>query len=419
MSRWLSENIANIELQHIPQFGGEVYYVSTSKGSDSNDGKSPETAFVTIGKAITEMSDGDAINIMAGTYTETGLDLSNDFAEMWCEIGTLIDPASGTALTVSGASCKISGRLKITPDDSAIGLLVSGAECGIDDVKVVEGSHNFSITGSGVVLNRCAAGFPKTGTAGFNLAGAQARLRMCTTIGDTTSYGYWINGTVDTGLLTDCTSVGHQTSGYTIATGSKDWTILDCSSGAGDGKWTDADNNSTWSNFSYDNEKYKRIDFDGNAGDIYQAAAADGTHYNLFKITGAVNIHNISAHVEEVMPAIASVVNLELESDNNSIDITDAAGAPDLNGLVVGTILERRSDATDPLEIGEPDSVCAVIENTNFRDPKIPITLVEDDSSHTYIQMVCAAAMNGGGTGKIHWHIEWEPVTCSGFVSPA
>ena len=117
---------------NIPKFGGQIWYVDKGSGSNSNGGGTPNDAFETIGAGFTAMASGDAVSVKAGTYTELGLDLGSattkDYVEMWCEVGVLIDPASGTALTVSGASCRISGDLKITPAPAgAMGLFITGA----------------------------------------------------------------------------------------------------------------------------------------------------------------------------------------------------------------------------------------------------------------------------------------------------
>ena len=119
-------SIGNTSTANVPQFGGSIWYVSKSDGDDGNSGETPSQAFETIGAAITASSAGDAINIMAGTYTETGLDIANDAVKLWCEIGTIIDPASGTALTLSGDYCKLLGQAKIMPAAGSVGLLLSG-----------------------------------------------------------------------------------------------------------------------------------------------------------------------------------------------------------------------------------------------------------------------------------------------------
>ena len=93
--------------RHVPAFGGGIWYVNKGEGDDGNSGHTPHEAFETIGAGIAAASSGDAITVRAGTYTEEGLDLSLDALELWCEIGVLIDPAAGTALTVSGNSCRI------------------------------------------------------------------------------------------------------------------------------------------------------------------------------------------------------------------------------------------------------------------------------------------------------------------------
>lgn len=49
---------------------GNTWYVATT-GADGNDGKSPQTPFLTIGQAITKGAAGDNIIIGPGTYTIT------------------------------------------------------------------------------------------------------------------------------------------------------------------------------------------------------------------------------------------------------------------------------------------------------------------------------------------------------------
>ena len=107
-------NATNTVDTQIPKFIGTIWYVDADIAA-SGAGQSPETSFKTIGEAITAASAGDAITVKSGTYTETGLDLNQYGQEIWFEIGALIQPATGTALTVSGSSCKIKGMCKIIP----------------------------------------------------------------------------------------------------------------------------------------------------------------------------------------------------------------------------------------------------------------------------------------------------------------
>jgi len=79
-----------------------IRYVNGVAGLDTNGGLSPTDPLATIGAAISACAIGDAINVFSGTYTETGMDVNVDAAEVWFEIGVIIDPAAGTALTLSG-----------------------------------------------------------------------------------------------------------------------------------------------------------------------------------------------------------------------------------------------------------------------------------------------------------------------------
>jgi len=220
-------------IRHIPKFVGEIWFVNGAVAA-SGDGKSPDAAFKTITEATDASGVGDAITVAASTYVENVV-MSKNYVELWTEIGTIIDPAANVGITVSGNACRVRGEVKVTPN-AAVGVLVTGNECVLSDVKVFGGTDSFHITGSGTLLNRCAAGFPSIGNSGYNIQGAQSRLNDCSTVGNTDTYGYRINNEVDTGVLRNCTSVGHAESGFYIDTLSTDWTLLNCSSGAGDGK---------------------------------------------------------------------------------------------------------------------------------------------------------------------------------------
>lgn len=80
---------------------------------------------------------------------------------------------------------------------------------------------------------------------------------------------------------------------------------------------------------------------------------------------------------------------------------------------VVGTVYAKESTSGDPLEVGEPDTTPAIVENASFNDPRNPIILIEDDGADIYIQAVISDAV---ASGVIHWHVEWEPITDDGFI---
>ena len=387
---------------HDPKFGGDIWYVRKDTGDNDNSGFTPTAAFETIGAAITAASAGDAINVKAGTYTETGLDMNLAGLELWCEIGVLLDPASGTALTVSGASCRIKGDVKITPDPGAeIGLLVTGAECSIEGVKVLSGTDNIRVTGAGVIMTRCASGFPSAGNDAYDIQGLQGRYINCNTVGNTTSYGFHITGGVDTGVLENCTSAGNQTSSFHIATGSSAWTLMHCSSGAGDGRWADIDHANVWSDFHYSDEIHSTTTFSGAT-----------TEWNIYTVTGAVRISEIYGVVETVIPGTNSTIHLELEGSGSTVDITDGPGV-DIINAVAGAILVRNGPSTDVLDLANPDSTPALAENTTWKDPKTAIDIVAADDDTTYVRCVISAAL---ASGAIDWHCKWEPLSDDGFL---
>lgn len=393
--------------KNIEKFGGNIYYVSNTYGDDTYNGTDPTQAFASIGKAISEISAGDAITIMAGNYTEEGLDLDTNNTEIWFEIGSQLSPTGGTCLTVSGNFCRVTcpeGALKVNPVSGQTGILVSGNFCYLNEIRVAAnnlGQLGFDITGSGADLRRCRCSAPTL--AAFKIQGDTAKLEDCCTGGDSgnTSYGFLMTNSCDKTRIKNCGSQGHSAGGYYVVAGCTNGVIEGCYSGGGDGKWRDEDNSFVWSNFSYERYLFNRSILNGS------------TTYNLFKITGAVKVYNIFGHVTTIIANTSSSINLELYSTNASLDITATGGAPDIQADVVGTVYAKESVTTDPLEKGEPNNTPAVIENTNYRDPKNPIILVEDDAADTYIQLVLSDAV---ASGAIQWHIEWEPITDDGFV---
>jgi len=409
--------------QNIPQFGGTIYYVSANSGNDANTGLSPNVPLATIGAAIAKLTMGDAVNIEAGTYTETGLDLNVNGCELWFELGAVIDPATGTALTVSGNYCRVTcpgGSLLVTPAQDQTGVLVTGNFVYLNEIRVncdggavgTSADIGYDIQGNGADLRRCRCADPDV--AAFKVQGDRTRLENCVTGGSTgySSIGYWITNSCDKFRLEECGSQGNETAGYQVDTGCTNGVISNFYSGGGDGKCTDADNATVISEFSYPETKYKEITLTATGG-----VGGTGTNYNLFKITGAVKVFNVFGHVTtQIANDGASLINLELYSTNNSVDVTDAGGAPDIANRVVDTVFARESDAGDPLEVGEPAGTPAVVENANFRTPRNPVILIEDNGADTYLQMQLS---NNTGSGVIHWHIEWEPITDNGFVEPA
>lgn len=387
---------------NIPQFTGNIFYVDASRPDDTANGLTPPTAKKTIGAALAIMGSGDAITVKAGTYTETGIDLNKDGCEIWFEIGALLQPASGVALTVSANYCKVTGQCLISPTND-VGVLVSGTNCYFENIFVTGGTSGWQITGEGCEFRHCRS--INMSDTGFNIQAGRTRLIQCNTGGTgTNTYGYRINNSCTKGLLQLCTSVDNGASGFYIDSGSCDWTLLDCSSGSGDGKWVDVDSENVWSNFSYDDTIYKLTTFSGTE-----------TTYNIFKVTGAVRIKGLIGHVETAIPNTTSTVYIDVYSVNGSSEITDSIGV-DIDSVVVGGILVRNKPATYALSLANPDSTPVVLENASFRTPETEVDVIADNSADTYIRLVLSAAL---ASGAIHWHCVYKPLTENSFLEPA
>lgn len=387
------------EIEHVPRFGGEIWFVSKS-GNDANDCTNPHEACLTISHAIALASAGDAITTKAGTYAES-VDLNLAALELWAEIGTVIAPAAGVGLTISGGSNAVRGHLLVTAVAGSAGVHVTGTGCTLENVRVNGGLTGFDIDSVGNDLTRCRSASPSS--MGFDIGAGQNRLTGCNTAGTgTATYGYHVNSGSDRGLLENCTSVAHGTSGFYIATGSEQWTVLRCSSGAGDGRWVDVDEVNVFSGFSYDSEVI--------SGQTFAGAGAGSE--NLYQITGSVLIIGLQGHVHTVLSNDIGTVYLQLYDGTNTVDVTDSPG-PSFSSLPQGSLVHKVDDSTSQINIESADQVRLYEDTTKF-SVHPTFTVVAKEGASTYLRVV----WSGNATsGEIQWHISWEPLTHDGFVS--
>lgn len=395
--------------EHHALFTGTVRYVSTS-GDDGNDGLSPCESKLTIGAAIGVSSAGDAITVKTGTYTETGLDMNKNGLELWPELGVVISPASGSALIISSHYCKIwcpGGSLFLEPAANQTGLLISGNRAYVSDVRINCASSanlGFDLAGNGAVLDNCRCAAPLI--AAFKVQGDKVKLKCCGTggVSGDSSIGYWVTNSCDLAWLDECTSRGHETSGYQVDTGCTYGTVTNCSSGGGDGRWTDADDAFVWSGFTFDDEVFHTTTFVGGGG----------SQDNLFKVSGCVEIHYIYGGVETVLSANVDDIYLDLWDGTVSVEITDNAGT-DTNSADVGSIFIKSEIATTTITLLQSNQG-RVEENASFRQPRTPFILNQKKDTDTYIRLVYSGVAT---SGAIHWHCKWEPLTEEGFVEAA
>jgi len=240
---------------NVPQFVGTLAYADASASDDTGSGLTPSAPKKTIAAAQVVAGIGGAVTIKAGTYAE---DVAMSYAaqELWPEIGTVFD-GTGPCITISAANCKLGrpgDRFQITPAADQIGVVTTAAGTGsfINGAMVVGSASagGFDINGSGAELHWCRATGMKAGAKAFDSSVSQFKWINCSTTGNTTSYGFYAGGaTISRGLILNCTSVGHQTSGFYLDTGVSLITVNDCSSGGGDGGKVDSGTNNMWGNF--------------------------------------------------------------------------------------------------------------------------------------------------------------------------
>ncbi len=387
---------------HIPKFSGNLWFVSEN-GNDSNNGTCPESPFLTVTYAHSTASAGDAITIMAGSYTED-LTISKAGIKLWGEIGAKI---IGSTI-ISANKCRI--KELIFQKDSGVPLTVSGTGSKFYNCKMMPATGTGSSTG--VTLsgqrtefwNCISAGYTATGS-GWEVTGPYNRFFNCEALGQgAATRGWYLSNTAaDGNILVNCLTVANATASIEIVTGVTG-TMVGLNSGGGDGRWVDADSVSVFTDFTYDDVIYKQITLVGGT-----------TTYDIFTLTGAVILYDFYMVVETAFAATASTMHVELYSTNGTVDITDAPGVQ-INGLVAGSVLERNEDSTGPLDLGEPDGTPAVVENVNFRDPKTPITIIKDDSAATTVRIVISDALASGVIGV---RAKYTPRSSDGFLAPA
>jgi len=392
---------------NIPQFTGTVYYVDAARPDDTGDGLTPATAKKTITAAEALLTAGDAIKIGAGTYAEA-VTLNVASCELWFEIGAVIAPGAGTPLTISANYCKVicdGGALFLTPVAGGTGMVISGANCYVHDVRVNCASIadlGYDITGNGCVLDHCRCADPLV--AAFKIQGDKIALYDCCTGGQAanTSIGFWVTNTADQFRLIGCGSQGHISGSFVIDTGCTNGCVRDCDSGVGDGRWSDVDHSTNFAGFHYETEKNKVVTFAG--GGL--------TTFNLFQVTGAVRIEDVYGVVRTQIENLASTAYLQLYSTGGTADVTDAPGT-NIANAVVGSMLMREEDSTNALTLASA-ATPAIVESTTWQDPKVPIDLIADADQTTYLRLVISAAL---ASGAIRWHCHFTPLSDDGWLT--
>jgi len=133
---------------------------------------------------------------------------------------------------------------------------------------------------------------------------------------------------------------------------------------------------------------------------------------NLFTITGIIQINSIYGYVITAISANVTVAYLDLfPTAGAAIEITDNGGTA-ISSIKVDSLLIKQAIATTAIGVYD-SNLCYVAEvSTNFNKSFKPFIVAKKDGAVTNIRFVYTT--NGGATGRIHWHLEWKPLSDDG-----
>jgi len=189
---------------------GQTYYVATT-GSDSNNGISPQTPFLTIQHAIETVGPGGTVAIMGGTYAG-GITIDHPgTANGWITI----EPYQNQQVTIDGSNTmnnvffynstgaptywEMKGLTLVNaqqytvqisvPDVKLVDNDISGS---VNDlVKLVQAAHNVVVWGNQVHNNNAALG---TNAQGIDIVGAENVLVARNNVYNIASIGMYCKG---------------------------------------------------------------------------------------------------------------------------------------------------------------------------------------------------------------------------------
>lgn len=401
--------LKQISPQNNIEYIKDVWYVDASRPDDSGTGMTPSLAKKTIGAASTLASDGDAIVIADGIYSETGLDISNDAINIIFMPGAQVDVATGNCLTVSGNYCTIvadPSSLLIRNDSSAsTGLNITGSFCYIKDVRVScssTGLVGFDLNGNGLVLDNCRCSDPLT--AAFRIKGDKIKLDDCCT-GATpsdNSIGYYFTNNCDKPRMNNCGSQGHGQYGLKVDPGCTNGCIKNFSTGGGDkGVLNDGDNFAITS-YDWDELVYNSVEFTGGSPGAL----------NIFELSGVVQINRIYGIVTTALSANVDLIKLELDDGTVQVDITDTV---DSDSAPVGSLFIKDDDNTVSLDLQKSDQI-RILEPTVSpqKEAQSPFDVITKNGATNYIRV----NTNGVATnGVIKWYVYWTPLSDDSVVN--
>ncbi len=130
---------------------------------------------------------------------------------------------------------------------------------------------------------------------------------------------------------------------------------------------------------------------------------------NLFTITGIIQINHIYGSVVTLISANVTVAYLDLfPTAGAAIEITDNGGTA-ISSIKVGSLITKEATAGTAIAVYDSDLGFVSEVATNFNKSFKPFIIAKKDGAVTNIRFVYTTA--GGATGRIHWHLEWRPLS--------
>jgi hypothetical protein len=231
-------------VEHIEKYTGKIWYVDGTNGSDTNSGENPHEAFATIGNALNNMSEGDAVTVRTGDYYEDNLQLNQIGTELWGEIGTVIHTTTTTGLTISARDCRVNEIILSPIGHTAIDL--QGNYCVLENITCITPSIGISISGRGNRLKDILIAIPTT--TGLDVSGPYNWAKNVFVIGNEgATRGYYLSTSdADQNIFEMCHSIANATAGYETVAGANLNSFIKCTSGSGDGVRVDTGTNNFW-----------------------------------------------------------------------------------------------------------------------------------------------------------------------------
>jgi len=395
------------EVARIDQTTGDIYYVNQSVGDDENTGKSTYVPFKTIGAAIAQLAEGDCIKLAAGTYTESGLELAIDGCDIHCDLGSVINPASGTGILLSGDYCCLCGPVTVMPSADEIGVNITGTGCYLGDTIVLGDASSTGILAAGAVLDlfNCKVAGIKAGGRGIDIKGTKITAKECGVAGDNASYGIYVNNASTFGVLDRCFTIGCGLGGYHLASGVSGWTVKDCNSGIGDGKSRDIDLANEWSNFTFHNVATSLASID---------ASNETKSYNVAQIYGSVKLSKV--HIQILVALSSNITDFYLDIwDGSTSTPISKVTTLDLSNAPAGSLITRNA-ASDEILDYQSGANGFISENAAWKEPQTEVIVGQKgDGTPTYLRMTYSTT-DTPSSGTFRGYLKWSPVTDDGFL---